>query len=219
LPAVDNFHFSSGKSYIYLQLSIIQINEISNERNFFLTRQFITFTEHRISSMSNPIEFRDYDFDDANNLLNESSIKPPTMDCVGYFEGDTGGQFYWFNDEEDLRFWLLNGWYGRSTEERDTGYYDGVQLLKNYLESGVMTDQIWSKMPKTIWSEYEILWSGHVTQLLTEDNIFAEGFREEFRQFLIKEAPSIPHNKIGIDPPDTEILDVLVKFVTGYLRG
>jgi len=74
-------------------------------------------------------------------------------------------------------------------------------------------------MPDSVFSEYEILWSGHIKQLLTEDCVFAEGLREEFKQYLIKHAPSVPRNKIGNDPPDPEILDLLVKFLTGYFWG
>ena len=58
--------------------------------------------------MSNPIEFKDYDFDNANKLLNQSSIEDPNKDCIGYFEASTAGQFYWFDNKENLKFWLLN---------------------------------------------------------------------------------------------------------------
>ena len=169
--------------------------------------------------MSNPIEFKDYDFDNANNFLNQSSIEHPNKDCIGYFEASTAGQFYWFDNEEDLKFWLLNGWYGRSTEERDKDYYDGAQILKNFLESDVKADKIWLQMPDGVYSEYEVRWSGHISQLLTEDCIFAEGLRQEFMQYMIKNASSVPWTKMGVEPPIPEILGLLVTFVTGYFWG
>ncbi len=170
--------------------------------------------------MGNPIEFKDYEYDDANNLLTENSLEPPTKDCIGYFEADRGGQFYWFKNEEDLRFWLLNGWYGRSTEERDKDYYNGVKILKDFLESDIKADKMWSQMPDNVFSESEVLWSGYIRQLLTVDCDFAERIREEFKTYMIRNANSLPPSvrwfKMGNDPPIPEILDLLVKFVTGY---
>jgi hypothetical protein len=193
--------------------------------------------------MSTQIEFLNYDYTAANAFLNDNN-KHPHKESLGFFdESDGAGQFYWFDNEQDLKNALLNGWYARDTEERDADYYDSAMLLKVYLELNKGVEKIWKELPAKLNTEQQLLWSGNIYQLLTDENDFAVSFREEFKDFLISKQfgtyenlgpeewnerygrvssdknPDLLQNKINTVPLSPELLEVLFEYLSDYCWG
>ncbi len=193
--------------------------------------------------MSLQIQFLNHDFDTANAFLNDNN-KEPHKDSLGFFEAaDGAGQFYWFDNVYDLKNGLLNGWYPRDTEERDGDFYDGVILLKLCLEMNVDIGSIWQEVSAKLDTEQQLLWSGHILQLLTGENDFAVNFREEFKDYLISkqfgsyenlepeawnerylristdESPDLLQNKINTIPLSPEVSEILFEYVEDYCWG
>jgi len=189
------------------------------------------------------IEFLNNDFKTGNALMNENNMKPG-KDCLGFFdECDGAGQFYWFKNEHDLKSGLLNGWYARQTEERDEDYYDGAALLRILLEMNEHVDSLWLEISGKLNIDSQLLWTGRIQQLLTDENDFAKSLREDFEDFLIrKEAglynskdhdswqrrlealsndldPQLPHNQVGFGIPSQEMLEYLAEYLEDYCWG
>lgn len=160
--------------------------------------------------MNENIEFLNNDFDEANAYLNDHSIDPDE-NSLGFFDSfDGAGQFYWFNNEADLKLALLNGWYARNTEEREADYYDGLALLRVYLEISFNIDTLCQQIPENLCTDNQIIWSGHLLNLVTDQDDFATSFREEFRDF-------IEQKKIKLTDP--EIIGSLLQFLKNYCKG
>jgi len=152
----------------------------------------------------------------------------PGKDCLGFFdECDGAGQFYWFVSEIELKYALLNGWYARQTEERDADYYDGAALLGVILELSEGIDKLWIELPGKLDTECQILWSGKILQLLTDENELAEYFRKDFKDFLMRTQtedyddydPLLLHNNAGHGTPSPELLELLFEFLEDYCWG
>lgn len=178
--------------------------------------------------MDTQLEFLNYDFDTANAFLNENN-KKPNKDSIGFFDATDGaGQFYWFDNEYDLKNGLLNGWYPRDTEERDGEYYDGVIMLKLCFEMNEDIGNLWQEVSAKLNTEQQLLWSGHIQQLLTDENDFAVDFRCDFKDFLIHKQPptscdendpSLLQNKISQVPTSPEVLEKLFEYLEDYCWG
>jgi len=178
--------------------------------------------------MDTQLEFLNNDFNTGNYFLNDNN-KKPHKDSLGFFvEVDGAGQFYWFDNEFDLKNALLNGWYARDTEERDGDFYDGVILLQLCIEMTEDIGSIWQEVSAKLNTEQQLLWSGNILQLLTDENDFAVDFRCDFKDFLIREQPpsssdendpSLLQNKISQVPPSFEVLEKLFEYLEDYCWG
>ena len=193
--------------------------------------------------MGNSIKFENFTFDEAIAFRNRHE-NMPGKDSVGFFDEYEGcGQFFWFSNENELKHFLLNGWYSCSTTERDDTYYDNVLLLRVILEMSASVDSIWEELPKDLLTDMEILWSGNIQELLTDEGGFAFGIREIFKDILIdneiewgdelntKDADlqsrklendldlPLVNNKIIANPDDSELLQALYEFVKDFCYG
>ena len=155
-------------------------------------------------------EFVNNGFDEGIDLL-EKHITPSST-SVGFFDEMCGaGQFFWFDNEHDLKYHLLNCWFARDTEERDVDYYDGVALLSVILDLNSDIETLWSEISEKLVTESTLNWSGSIKSLLKGDKSFEVCFREEFYDFL------------GLDELDelepTNVMESLIKYLDGYCWG
>lgn len=136
--------------------------------------------------MGNSIKFENFTFDEAIAFRNRNE-NMPKKNSVGFFDACDGcGQFFWFNNENELKHFLLNGWYSCSTEERDDNYYDDVLLLRVFLEMTSSVSSIWKEFPKDLSTDMEILWSGKIQQLLTDEGDFGKVSEKNLKNYSSK---------------------------------
>ena len=157
------------------------------------------------------IEFVNNSFDEGLVLVQNNNVKPSST-SVGFFdEMSCAGSFFWFDNEHDLKYNLLNGWYARDTEERDVDYYDGVALLSVILDLNTDIETLWSEISEKLITESTLNWSGSINGLLKGGERFEVCFREEFYDFL------------GLGELDelepTNVMGSLIEYLDDYCWG
>jgi hypothetical protein len=170
------------------------------------------------------MEFKDLDFADAMNEVGIATGRNPDKYSVGCFlQGYSASSFCWFASADELKDWILNAFYCATTEERDSRFFEDLIKLKDFLEKDIPAEQIWMRIPAGLQymegSDDEIIWTGTITSLLTQDNEFSERIREDFSTYLNREGKRSLAYRIGVDPPEPEIIDHFMKFLEDYQIG
>lgn len=134
--------------------------------------------------------FADYDalipvsFKEAKGIWNETILNTPANHKTGlYNEDDFGtGGFFWFEDDEDLQFFLKNVWpvvvlmEDLPKDLLPKWQYYVVSFETNFYSSPEGLEIINLKWP----GEIQLKWIGDLSQLETEDSEIPNKIREWF---------------------------------------
>jgi hypothetical protein len=189
-----------------------------------------------MTDMNTELIFDDNEFNIGAELINEM-IHEPLKNSVGLYSSIHGaGSFFWFNNEHELKKWLLNTLLAVETEERGADYYDNAMLLRIHLEMKNGVGNLCTSIPEGIFTENELYWTGNLLDLLTEESKFAIDFRRGFKEYLLRTEideeldrenyktvyselkksvdPTLNHNKLENAPKSKETIELLLYYLS-----